>query len=269
MVLDDIIAEDLERTFEILGDPEALERAVKKSCNRKYKQAAAKLQRSVIRAFVYIFLTKMTLALILELPFDLITVGLVHWFPLGINLIFHPFLLFTIAMAVDIPAGRNTEKIYKNLKAIIYQTGDKAIFEIQQPIKRHIVLNTIFNIIYAITFIATFSFLIYFLRRLDFNALSIVLFLLFLSVVSFFGIKVRQTVKELIVVGQRQYFVTLLFDFFSVPILRAGRWITEKAPQINVLAFFLDFIIEAPLKLILEVIEDWLSFMREKKEEIV
>jgi len=269
MVLDDIINENIDEAYDILEDPDKLERVVKISCERKYRQAASKLQRSVIRAFIYIFITKMTLALIIELPFDLISVGIVHWFPLGINLIFHPFLLFVIAMAIDIPAGKNTNKIYKSLKAVIYQTGDKAIFETQQSIKRRPILNTIFNIIYSIIFIITFVFLIYFLRRLDFNAISIALFVLFLSVVSFFGIKVRQTVKELIVVGQRQYFVTLLFDFFSVPILRAGRWITEKAPQINILAFFLDFIIEAPFKLILEVIEDWLSFMREKKEEII
>ncbi|MFH1536657.1 MAG: hypothetical protein ABID45_01570, partial [Patescibacteria group bacterium] len=58
-------------------------------------------------------------------------------------------------------------------------------------------------------------------------------------------------------------------DFFSLPILKVGQWISLNFAKINIFVFVLDFIIEAPLKLVFEVLEDWFSFVREKKEEII
>jgi len=57
-------------------------------------------------------------------------------------------------------------------------------------------------------------------------------------------------------------------DFFTLPVIRAGRWISMRAPRINIFLFFLDFIVEAPFKMAIQIIEGWLAFMKEKKEEI-
>jgi hypothetical protein len=59
-----------------------------------------------------------------------------------------------------------------------------------------------------------------------------------------------------------------VFDIFFLPIVRAGRWISLRAPRINILLFFFDFIIEAPFKAAIKLVEGWLAFLREKKEEI-
>jgi hypothetical protein len=50
--------------------------------------------------------------------------------------------------------------------------------------------------------------------------------------------------------------------------IRAGRWISIRAPRVNIFLFFFDFIIEAPFKALVELIENWLAFLREKREEI-
>ena len=60
-----------------------------------------------------------------------------------------------------------------------------------------------------------------------------------------------------------------LFDLYTLPILRAGRWISQKFSKINIFVFVFDFIIEAPFKILVELIEQWFSFIREKKEEII
>ena len=93
-------------------------------------------------------------------------------------------------------------------------------------------------------------------------------FLLFLSLVSYFGIKIRYSARELIVVAKKENFLTLILDLLAIPIVRAGRWISRNFARVNVFVFVLDVIIEAPFKSLIEVFEEWLAFIREKKEEI-
>jgi hypothetical protein len=58
-------------------------------------------------------------------------------------------------------------------------------------------------------------------------------------------------------------------NYLMLPFLNAGFFLSKGLAKINFFSVFLDFIIEAPLKSIIEVFEEWTSFMREKKEEVV
>jgi len=59
-----------------------------------------------------------------------------------------------------------------------------------------------------------------------------------------------------------------LLDFFTLPILRVGQRLSQAVSQLNIFIFLFDFLFEAPFKLFLNVLEDWLGFMREKKEAL-
>ena len=48
-----------------------------------------------------------------------------------------------------------------------------------------------------------------------------------------------------------------------------GVYLSKGIAKLNFLTILLDFLIEAPLKIIVEVIEEWTSFIREKREEVV
>jgi len=101
-----------------------------------------------------------------------------------------------------------------------------------------------------------------------FNGVSIFFFLFFLSLVTFFGFKIRGTRRDLVMLEGGGGVGSAIFDIFFLPIVRAGRWLSMRAPKVNVLLFFFDFIIEAPFKAAIKLIEGWLAFLREKKEEI-
>jgi len=125
----------------------------------------------------------------------------------------------------------------------------------------------IFQIIYAVAFLLTFGGLVSFLALMKFNAVSILFFLFFLTVVSFLGIKLRQDNKELQMQVHKEGFTSLLIDFFTIPVVRVGRWLSLKAPKVNLFVFILDVIIEAPFKSFINVSEEWVDYMKEKKDE--
>ncbi len=98
--------------------------------------------------------------------------------------------------------------------------------------------------------------------------MGITLFVVFLTLVSFFGLRVRQLAKDLVVIDRRDNLLSVTIDFFTIPIVRAGRWLSVNFSKVNIFVFILDVIIEAPFKLIIDVFEDWFAYMREKREEI-
>jgi hypothetical protein len=54
----------------------------------------------------------------------------------------------------------------------------------------------------------------------------------------------------------------------TLPFIRLGRFLSLNFSKVNIFVFILDFIIEAPLKIVLQAIEEWLAFFKEKKEDI-
>jgi hypothetical protein len=54
-----------------------------------------------------------------------------------------------------------------------------------------------------------------------------------------------------------------------MPILSVGKFLSRSLSHLNFITFIFDFIIEAPFKMIIEVIEEWISFVRQKRDEIV
>ncbi|MDD5043823.1 MAG: hypothetical protein PHD51_04180 [Patescibacteria group bacterium] len=269
IIFKDIIEENPDNIEDILANPAMLEEKVTKVCNKKYQGIRTKLRRSVLRSIIYIFITKMALALAIEVPFDLFITHQLHYLSLGINILFHPLLLLFIALSVRIPTEKNTKIIITSLKLLFYQHGEEKLkYIVKMPAKRGGFLQGIFTFIYALTFVISFGILVTILNKLHFSILSMLLFILFLSVVSFFATRIRKTAKELLVIKKTESIFTAFSDFFFTPIIHAGRWLSVNFSKINVFIFIMDVIIEAPFKIFIDISEQWFAFVREKKEEL-
>ena len=265
-VLFDVVAKAPDAFLGIAADSHGLDASVKQAATERIKTFAGRKRNRVLRAIIFLFFTKMLLALAIELPYDLLISHTTSFLPLAVNIIFPPFLLAAIALTSGV-SQKQVKEIQKGVRAIVYHSGElKLIFRVKKPWGQG-TMAVIFGIFYVATFLFTYGAIGSLLIALGFNAISTGIFLLFLSLVTFFGIRIRQSSKEVIVPSSKTSLVGSLIDVFTLPILRAGRWISLRTPRINVFLFFMDFIIEAPFKMAIEVVESWLAFVREKKEE--
>jgi hypothetical protein len=268
-VLKDVLNQNKGQEEQIVSDRDKLAAAVREACQQRYLEAGRKLSRGVIRSIIYIFLTKTILAFVLELPYEAIIVKNVRLAPLAINVVFHPFLMFLIATSIRVPAEKNTQKIIQGIDEYVYDLPEKEILKRRvTPFRSGGILSIIFNFLYFLTFIITFGFIIWLLHALNFSLVSGLLFILFLCTIGFFGLRLRQNAKEMVVLDKKEGAFMVVFDFISLPVLRVGRWISRNTSKINIFMFIMDFIIEAPFKIIVETIEEWVAFQREKKEEV-
>lgn len=270
LVFDDLAKQYGREAIEKMSYPEELVSDIKAAYANRRKKIMGKITRSIIRSIIYVFLTKMLLLILIELPVErIIYPHLKNMLPLIINVTFPPFLLLFLGVTIR-PAGTKNEiAVVENVEGLIYRGDDPHVLvKPRKPISRNAFFTGLFRFVYASTFVIVFGGIIYGLTKLQFTPISTFIFLLFLSIVSFFGIRVRLLSKELLVVDQRENLFTVLFDFFTVPVLQVGRWISIRVPRVNVLIFFLDVIIEAPFKAFLEASEGFFGFMQEKREEI-
>jgi hypothetical protein len=270
LILESLFNEKSEKSIkEILQDTKELTSKISQICKLKYSQVNKRLHRAAFRSIVYIFLTKMLLAFLLEIPADRFLEGEIDLVPLAINISFPPFLMFIIALLISPPGSKNTKRITEYIKQILskeHSDSQKRIFEKKAKVGKPL-LTFVFTAIYGITFLLIFGLIFFGLTKVGFNFASQLIFIFFLTVVSFFAYRIRQIPREYRL-KEKDGILTPIIDFLMLPILSVGKRLSETMGKINIITFVFDFILEAPFKAIFEVFEEWIGFLRKKREEI-
>jgi hypothetical protein len=269
-ILKDVIEDDPVGAYNNLkDDPKAFSNSIKRLCEKRYKATNATLWRAAVRSILYIFITKSILVFILEIPVTKILGEVANPGALAINVAFPPILLFLIVMFTKVPNAENTQKIIDGISEIVFiEKKKKDPYKVRDPIKSQSKLIAFFNLAYVLTFFVSFGFVVWILQAAKFNYISILIFIFFLAMVSFFSLRIRRRVRELIIVERKETLFRFLSDFFYTPIITTGKWIGERFSKINVFMFFMDFIIEAPFKIFVEVAEEWAKYVKERRDEI-
>ncbi len=94
-------------------------------------------------------------------------------------------------------------------------------------------------------------------------------FVIFLGLVSFLATRIRRSADDIRVIPRREGALSAVLGFLALPILEFGRWLAQNIRQINILLFFMDRVLEAPFKLLIDIAEEWFDFVRDRREEIV
>jgi hypothetical protein len=265
-MLTEALLEEKERA-EMLDSAADVHAAVEQIVERREHEARAKLRRGTVRAIIYLFLTKMIFAFVVELPLEYYWYHAISVFALCVNLLFPPVLMFLVGVFIRRPDVENRRRILLSVDELLSRSGPPPQ-EIRIPRKRRGITLFLMRCVYGFTFFLTFGSVGLVLWRIGFTWVATMIFFFFLCVVSFFGYRLRQVAREIVVVQPRERLSATLVDFFALPVLRMGQWLSQTVSRINVFVFLFDFLIEAPFKLFLNVLEDWLGFMREKKEEL-
>ncbi len=266
-MLQTVLTDNPDHQNEILSDQEALHRQLEIVAEKNIKESRAKISRGTFRAIIYLFITKILIALALEVPAELFLYDEVHYVSLLINISFPPVLMFLVGSLIRMPGKENVNRIKLGADELL---GSDTVPEvkIRIPRDRGPFGQVMFGLLYGMTFLISFGGVFIGLAALKFTWVSALIFIFFLSIVSFFAFRLRAGAKEYIAIPRKGGIIAMFIDFFSIPILRAGRWLSITVSRFNVFIFFFDFIIEAPFKIFLNILEEWSAFIKEKKDEL-
>jgi len=101
-----------------------------------------------------------------------------------------------------------------------------------------------------------------------FSFVSMVVFGFFLSVVTFFAYRIRQSA---LVYTFRPRTDTRLSigEALVLPMVAVGGAVSREVARLNFLAFVFDFALEMPFKTILRFFDGWAHFLSTKQDEVV
>lgn len=264
----DVALANISKIEKIIQNPESLKFAVQMKVDDVYAQEMKKFRKRVRRSLIFLIITKILLAAVVEYPFDLYYIGEVNMVPIFINLLFPPLYLLFLSSTVHLPSEHNSSLIARGAVEIVYEAKEEPIAIIKlNDIETFSdkALYTFFILTYGISL----GIAVWILNLLNFNWLGILIFLFLFSVVSFFNALVRNPIRELLVAREREGILGMAIDTFSMPFVRIGKWMSVNFSRVNVLIFLFDVIIEAPFKVVVRFIRLWAGFIRRKKEEMI
>lgn len=227
------------------------------------------IKRAGIRSIVYVFLTKMIFAFGIETPLESLIYRRIALIPLAINLLFPPLLMWIATMRIKTPSVSEQENLKKRTFYIVSNFADlkneEDNFVQKELIKKTDLTYSVFSVIYALVFAGIFILIYYLLDLLGFKLFSKFVFIFFLTIVAFFAYKISQIAH--IYSWKDPGPTSTITDMVSLPILTIGSILSQGLSRLNFLGFIFDFILEAPFKLILGFVDDWVQFLSVKKEE--
>ena len=268
LILGDVISENPITIQEKIKEPEELECKIKANYEKRAKTLSSRIKRAAIYATLSIFISKMLLAIAVEIPFDKYITGQFSYLALGVNILIPPLLMFILVLTIRPPRKENLQQVIMEVMKIAYAREKKEVYLLEPFKKRGWLMNSSITIFYLLTFIISFGLIILGLTKLNAGILSIIIFLVFISLISFAGVKIRERSRELELMERKESFFVVFADFFSLPIIQIGKWLSSQWARYNVIVILINFLIDLPFQSFVEFLEQWRKFLKEKKEEI-
>lgn len=270
LILGDILKSSSQKPAEIprqFAHPKRLNGLVEKFYRRRLSTLKSRLFRMAVYSTLSVFVASGFSLFVIEVPIAKFFYG--HFQPLAIfvDIILPTVLMFALVAMVRLPRESNLVRVKEEVRKIVYQQRKEDTYEIRANKKRGPLTMLIISLLYlAVSLLSLgFVFWIFYLARVPIT--SVYIDTLNVAVIVFAALIIRQRAKEL-VVEERANFLEFLIDALSVPMARIGQWLANKWKEYNIVSVFFTILIDVPFMTLVEFVENWSSFIKEKKAQL-
>lgn len=230
-----------------------------------YTSVSKKITKGIVKSVIFLFITKVVIGVLIEVPYDFFVHDAILWVPLAVNLLFPPLYMVLLSNTLLLPGQANTEALVNKIDNLLYAPPDR------QQLSARINAGSYgwpYRVAYGFFILLVVGAATFGLYKLGFGVLHMAIFFVFLSTASFLGFSLSRLVREVEAIDSRQSGVALVRDFLYMPFVLIGRWMSEKYQKINLVASILDMVIELPLKTVLRLVRQWAAFLSEQKDRL-
>jgi hypothetical protein len=259
------LVESNPNVSQLLSNEQQFLAAFDRTVSHEYHDLTRRLNKGITRSIAFIFITKMLIGVGIEVPYDLLFVGSIAFVPLLVNLLVPPLYMAGLKLGLHTPDVKNAHAVRDYITGVLYPSPTKPALVLHVTTKA---ATAGAKLLYTICFFVPFAITLYVLMMLHFNAVQSVIFFVFLSTASFLGFRLSSMIRELEIVSKEQHILNIIRDFFYLPYILVGQWLSRKYARMNIVAFVLDMTIELPLKTVLKLFRQWNRFLNEKHQEL-
>ena len=253
----------------IISDVDRFDAQAQEVLKNQLQQMSGKIATAGVRSVIYVFLTKMILAFGVEVPFEIFLYRHLNPIPLVVNLAFPPLLMWLSTIQIKLPSKKDQadliERSWYILEHFDLLHEEDDILTDTSSEEKHGIVYKIFTTLYVALFIGVFWGIYYLLGKIGYTFFSKIIFIFFLTIIAFFAYRIAQIAS--IYSWKKSGHNATFMEIVSLPILSIGSRLSQGLTHLNFLAFAFDFILEAPFKIILGFVDDWVQFLSAKREE--
>lgn len=268
LLLGDIISENPIEAEKRLVQGTTLENLIRKAYNKRIKTLKSRLTRAAVLATVSVFITKVSLFLIVEIPIDKYIIKQFNISAIGIDILVPTILMALLIASIKLPKKENLEQAIIEVTKIIYKRKRNDTYEVRIRKKRGIISNLIILLLYILSFCLSAGAMYWALKKIDFPVISYLILIIFISLIAFAGVKIRERARDLQVIKEKKGFLSFFLDLFSLPYIHLGKLLSSEWEKHNFLITMINSLIDIPFQVFVEFLEQWRDFLKEKKEEI-
>lgn len=268
LLVGDMIATNAKKIADRISDSELIERLTRAFYNKRVKNLKSRNKRAAVYSTISIFVTKVLFIYAIEVPLTKYTTGQFYLISEIVDIVVPTLLIIILVSTVRLPKEGNLRLVTEEVKKIVYQGGQKNLYEIDLYPEHRRAFKIIIGFLYSLSFIICLGVIVGLLRLFKFPILSYFIFIIFTSLIAFAGTKIRQAARELDITPAKVKLIQFFIDPFALPIIRLGKWISGRWVKYNIVAVALNLLIDTPFSVFAEFIEHWRNFIKEKREDI-
>jgi len=270
LILGDILDQFKKKPLEIshkLADKEALNQMITEVYNARYKTLKSRLLRMGLYSALSVMIANLVSLFIVEVPVAKILYGGIKPWAMVADVVVPTLIMVGLVSAYRLPSKTNIDKVIEEIQNIIYHQEGEEIYEIRIKHGRRLITTIFIILLYLLGLIITVGGIIWILHAIKLPPTSVAVNTLLAAVMIFGAMVVRQRAKEL-AVEDRTTFLEFFVDFLSIPVGKIGQWLATKWKKYNIVSVFFTTLIDMPFFAFINFIENWSSFLKERKSEI-
>lgn len=270
MLLDDVLEklkDNPKKIGAILENKKKFTRLVTEAYEKRYQTLKTRLLRLAIFSTLSVFLSNW-------FTFYLIEVPLANLFYEGFNLItaivdflIPTAVMFFLVVIIRPPKKDNIKKVISTTLGFIYQDEKQEHYQVRIKDDRLSIFRIIMSAMYVLTTLLAFAGIafVFYIAKLPMTSVVFDTFTIALTV--FAAVVIKNKSKELNVdehVGIQDF----LLDIVAVPVAKVGSVFARKWKEYNIVAIFFNFVIETPFVVVLDFIQGWSEYIKERRAEL-
>jgi len=270
ILLDDVLTafkQEPSFVYEVFSNKETLGQFLTQFYNKRLASLKTRLFRLAIFSTLSVFVSNWFTFFIVEVPLAHLFYEGFNLFAAAVDFIVPSLAMFALVAIIKPPPASNLKEVLNLTFSFIYPGEQKEIYEIKLKKKRRPVTGFIIALLYVIACLASFGAIAWVFYKAKIPTTSIILDTLTIAINVFAALAIRNKSKEL-TVEEKTSFWEFGLDILTLPVAKVGSWFARKWKEYNVVAVFFNVAIEIPFVTVIEFIEDWRNFLKEKKAEI-
>ncbi len=251
----------------ILSDKTKLSEEITTAYNKRYLSLKSRLFRLAIFSTLSVFLSNWVTFFIVEIPLASLFYEGFNLFTTIIDFVVPSVVMFALVSIIRPPPAENLERVLTAVYQSVYADEKKKLYDVYLVQRRNPMFKLIVGVLYLVMMFGVLGGVGYVFYIAKLPITSVVFDTFTIALTFFAAVGIRNKSKELSVDDKTPVWEFFL-DMLSVPIARVGAILAAKWKEYNIIAILFTFLIETPMVVVFDFIENWSQYLKDRRAEL-